>query len=85
MSDLHSNIAWFEFGALLIACILLIISAVLAARAYAALSEMRMLTHRADMGSPAHGRLSGARQSTPENIGAAARRVKARANRRSLP
>ncbi len=84
VSDLHANIQWFEFGALIIGCVLLIISSVLAARAYGVLSEARLTAYRA--GGARLGAEKGFnRQSTAENINAASRRQRARSHQRTLP
>ncbi len=87
VADIETHLAWFHFSALTIGCILMLTAVFLSARAYAALSEARLLYYRGRVHETdgAHG--GGARrQSTPANINAAANRRKIPTRRgRTLP
>lgn len=77
-SDIKSNLAFLEAGAFLATMVLALIGAFLAARAYAALSEARILFWRSSEIAQA---LSGAqgrppRRATPDAINAVVQRKK---------
>lgn len=87
VADIETHMIWFHFAVLTIGCILILTAVFLSARAYAALSEARMIYFRGRLHeSDGALRINAARRSTPENIAAAAIRRKATAQgRRTLP
>jgi hypothetical protein len=86
LEDVETHFAWIVFGVLFVACALVVIASVLAARAYAALDETRILLHGVHDAGNAKSTAGGGRVATPENINASTRRQKIRTRRgRSLP
>ncbi len=87
VNDVQTHFAWFQFAVIFIALALILVSVALASRAYAALSEARILFYRAserDDGAVG-ARLSG-RVATSETINAASRARKVRTRRgRTIP
>ena len=86
VSDVQAHFAWFQFAVLFVVLILIIVSMTLAVRAYAVLSEARILYVRASEIGVRQGAGSGPRVATADAINAAARGRKLRLGRgRTLP
>lgn len=86
ISDVTTYFAWFQFGVLFIVLALIIVSMILAIRAYTALSEARVLFAQASHISGESGPHTSQRVATAEAINAASRAKKMPSERgRTLP
>lgn len=86
ISDVQAHFAWFQIAVFLAILVLIIVSITLSIRAYAALSEARILYFRASRLTAASAENAPPRIATPIAINAAGRPKKIRAYRgRTLP
>ena len=86
ISDVQTHFAWFQVAVLFVVLVLIIISMVLAIRAYAVLSEARILYARASAAGAERASQSPGRIATAAAINAAMRGRKVRLGRgRTLP